>query len=72
MTRDAAEGITWHNVLPLVCFFDCLNLSLAKHLKNINRHKPPMTEELGMVSRKTPIDLKDDCWTRTFWLYLKY
>lgn len=47
----------------------CLSLSLAKHLRHIN---PPMTEELGMANGKTPIGLKDDCWTRTTWLYVKY
>lgn len=53
-----AEGMRQHNNLPIVCYFDYLNFSLAKHLKHISL---PGTEGLGKASGKIPIDLKDDC-----------
>lgn len=70
-TREECKGQAraWGNATPcptLSCF-GYLNLTLVKHLKHTWT-----AEGLSKVSRKTTTDLKDDCGTRTIWLYMNY
>lgn len=45
-----AESMIQPKALPKACYFDPLNLSLAKHLKHINL---PKTEGCGKATVKT-------------------